>query len=125
MDALTLSRLGVKHTKSAIAESLRINTGYDVTSPVTFYGIVNERCNVKCRQCEYWRLKEYKDEILCDEFPVIGNVKEQSAREIWYDQKAQEVRRDTLNFGKLCLITCVSQKTVLDKVKMGMKLLKN
>ena len=42
MDALTLSRLGVKHTKSAVAESLRINTGYDRTSPVTFYGIVNE-----------------------------------------------------------------------------------
>ncbi len=357
MDALTLSRLGVKHTQSAVAESLRINTGYDVTSPVTFYGIVNERCNVKCRQCEYWRLKEYKDEMtieewqnallsvkefvgefsinfsggepyikkgfldlltfankngihagvttngycmtrenaaktvaarpfnvnisvdgpnaelhdylrgqpglfdrlskgigylrqeqekqgvlfpinvkptinrlnfrhveeivtwakeigattvnfqpvnrwtpetyeelwveeqdyeefsqvierliemknhgapimnsdevlrlmlphfrdekapdgvrpcrvglrnywidtrgdvkLCDEFPVIGNVKEQSAREIWYGQKAQEVRRDTLNCGKLCLITCVSQKTVWDKVKMGMKLLKN
>ncbi|MEG4289025.1 hypothetical protein Q5692_10920 [Microcoleus sp. C2C3] len=64
MDALTLSRLGVKHTQSAVAESLRINTGYDMTSPATFYGIVNEHCNVKCRQCEYWRLKEYKDEIL-------------------------------------------------------------
>ncbi len=357
MDALTLSRLGVKHTKSAVAESLRINTGYDITSPVTFYGIVNEHCNVKCRQCEYWRLKEYKDEMtieewqnallsikafvgefsinfsggepyikkgfidlltfankngihagvttngycmtrenaaktvaarpfnvnisvdghnaelhdylrgqpglfdrlskgigylreeqekqgvlfpinvkptmnrlnfrhleeivtwakeigattvnfqpvnhwtpetyselwvekedyeefsqvierliemknngapimnsdevlrlmlphfrdekapdgvrpcrvglrnywidtrgdvkLCDEYPVIGNVKEQNAREIWYGEKAQEVRRDTLNCGKLCLITCVSQKTILDKVKMGMKLLKN
>ncbi len=357
MDALTLSRLGVKHTKSAVAESLRINTGFDATSPVTFYGIVNERCNVKCRQCEYWRLKEYKDEMtieewqnallsvkefvgefsinfrggepyikkgfldlltftnkngihagvttngycmtrenaaktvaarpfnvnmsvdgpnaelhdylrgqpglfdrlskgivylreeqekqgvlfpinvkptmnrlnfrhleeivnwakeigattvnfqpvnrwtpetyeelwveeedteefaqvierliemknngapimnsdevlrlmlphfhdekapdavrpcrvglrnywidtrgdvkLCDEYPVIGNVKEQSARAIWYGEKAQEVRRDTLNCGKLCLITCVSQKTILDKVKMGMKLLNN
>ncbi|MFB8796975.1 MAG: hypothetical protein U7126_22750 [Microcoleus sp.] len=53
MDALTLSRLGVKHTKNAVAESLRINTGYDITSPVTFYGIINERCNAKCRQCEY------------------------------------------------------------------------
>lgn len=357
MDALTLSRLGVKHTKSAVAESLRINTGLDMTTPVTFYGIVNEHCNVKCRQCEYWRLKEYKDEMtiedwqnallsvkefigefsinfsggepyikkgfldlltfankngihagvttngycmtrenaaktvaarpfnvnmsvdgpnaelhdylrgqpglfdrlskgisylreeqekqnvlfpinvkptinrlnfrhleeivtwakgigattvnfqpvnrwtpetyselwveeedreefsqvierliemkkngapimnsdevlrlmlphfqeekapdstrpcrvglrnywidtrgdvkLCDEYPVIGNVKEASAREIWYGEKAQEVRRDTLNCGKLCLITCVSQKTILDKVKMGMKLLKN
>jgi MoaA/NifB/PqqE/SkfB family radical SAM enzyme len=357
MDALTLSRLGVKHTQSAVAESLRINTGFDVTTPVTFYGIVNERCNVKCRQCEYWRLKEYKDEMtiedwqnallsvkefvgefsinfsggepyikkgfldlltfankngihagvttngycmtkenaaktvaarpfnvnmsvdgpnaelhdylrgqpglfdrlskgivylreeqekqnvlfpinvkptinrlnfrhleeivtwakeigattvnfqpvnrwtpetyselwveeedreefsqvierliemkkngapimnsdevlrlmvphfqeekapdstrpcrvglrnywidtrgdvkLCDEDPVIGNVKEGSAREIWYGEKAQEVRRDTLNCGKLCLITCVSQKTIFDKVKMGMKLLKN
>ncbi|MEG4286786.1 radical SAM protein [Microcoleus sp. A006_D1] len=357
MDVVTLSRLGVKHTKSAVAESLRINTGLDMTTPVTFYGIVNERCNVKCRQCEYWRLKEYKDEMtiedwqnallsvkefvgefsinfsggepyikkgfldlltfankngihagvttngycmtkenaaktvaarpfnvnmsvdgpnaelhdylrgqpglfdrlskgivylreeqekqnvlfpinvkptinrlnfrhleeivtwakgigattvnfqpvnrwtpetyselwieeadreefsqvierliemkkngapimnsdevlrlmvphfqeekapdstrpcrvglrnywidtrgdvkLCDEYPVIGNVKEANAREIWYGEKAQEVRRDTLNCGKLCLITCVSQKTILDKVKMGMKLLKN
>jgi hypothetical protein len=52
-------------------------------------------------------------------------VKEASAREIWYGEKAQEVRRDTLNCGKLCLITCVSQKTIFDKVKMGMKLLKN
>jgi MoaA/NifB/PqqE/SkfB family radical SAM enzyme len=357
MDVLTLSRLGIKHTKNAVAESLRINTGYDITSPVAFYGIVNERCNVKCRQCECWRLKEYKDEMaiqewqnallsikafvgeffinfsggepyikkgfidlltfanqngihagvttngycmtrenaaktvaarpfnvnisvdgpnaelhdylrgqpglfdrlskgigylreeqekqgvlfpinikptinrlnfrhleeivnwtkkigattvifqpvnhwtpetytelwveeddyeefsqvierliemkkngapimnsdevlglilphfrdekapdetlpcrvglrnywidtrgdvkFCDEYPVIGNVKEQNAREIWYGEKAQVVRRDTLNCRKLCLITCVSQKTILDKVKMGMKLLNN
>ena len=357
MDALTLSRLGLKHTQSAVAESLRINTGFDITKPVTFYGIVNERCNVKCRQCEYWRLKEYKDEMtieewqnallsikefvgefsmnfsggepyikkgfldllafgnkngihcgvttngycmtkenaaktvaahpfnvnmsldghnaelhdylrgqpglfdrlcngirylreeqqkqgvefpinikptinrlnfrylseivelaqklgattvnfqpvnrwtqetyeelwieqedlaefeqvierliqmkkngvpimnsdevlrlmiphfreekapdsvrpcrvglrnfwldtrgdvkLCDEYPVVGNIKNQSAREIWYGEKAQEIRQQTLDCGKLCLITCVSQKTILDKVAMGLKLLRN
>ena len=357
MDLLTLSRLGVKHTESAFAESIRINTGYDMTKPVTFYGIVNERCNVKCRQCEYWRLPQYKEEMtveqwqnallsikqfvgefsmnfsggepyikkgfvdilsfahdhgihcgvttngfcmtpenaaktvaahpfnvnmsvdapnaelhnylrgqpglferlskgikylreeqakqgvkfpitvkptlnrlnfrlmpelvewaqnigatavnfqpvnrwtqetyeelwveeedyadfdntikrliemkkegapimnseevlelmlphfreekapedvmpcrvglrnfwvdtrgdvkLCDEYPVIGNIKEQGAREIWYGQKAMEVREQTLKCGQLCLITCVSQKTIGDKVKMALKLLKN
>lgn len=357
MDALVLSRLGVSHARGAAAEALRLNTGYDITRPVTFYGIINEHCNVKCRQCEYWRLKEYKDEMtieewqnallsikefvgefsinfsggepylkkglldllafadrngihsgvttngycmtretaaktvavrpfnvnisvdapnaelhdylrgqpglfnrlsqgirylreeqqrqniyfpitikptinrlnfrhlpaivtwaekigatavnfqpvnhwtpetyselwieeedyeelagvidqliemkkkgapimnsnqvlelilphfrgekapnsfapcriglrnywidtcgdvkLCDEYPVIGNTKNQSAREIWYGKKAQEVRAQTLACDKLCLITCLSQKTILDKVKMGLKLLKN
>ena len=77
MDALTLSRLGVKHTKNAVAESLRINTGYDITSPITFYGIINERCNVKCRQCEYWRLKEYKDEMTIEEWQnALLSIKE-------------------------------------------------
>jgi MoaA/NifB/PqqE/SkfB family radical SAM enzyme len=77
MDALTLSRLGIKHTRSAVAESLRINTGYDMTMPVTFYGIVNEHCNVKCRQCEYWRLKEYKDEMTIEEWQnALLSVKE-------------------------------------------------
>jgi MoaA/NifB/PqqE/SkfB family radical SAM enzyme len=357
MDIATLSRLGIKHTQSAIAEELRIRTSYDLTQPVTFYGIVNERCNVKCRQCEYWRLKEYKEEMtieqwqnallsikefvgefsmnfsggepyikkgfldilrfayengihcgvttngwcmtkenaaktvathpfnvnmsvdapnaelhdylrgqpglfarvaqgilnlreemnkqdihfplqvkptlnrlnfrlmpelvewaikqgattvnfqpvnlwtpetydelwlleedyndfekmidrliamqhqglpimnseevlrlmlphfqgtkapdsvrpcrvglrnfwidtcgdvkLCNDWPVIGNIKQQSARAIWYGDKAREIREATLKCGELCLITCVSQKTILDKVKMGMKLLKN
>ena len=357
MDALTLSKLAVKHTQNAVAESIYLNAGYDMTKPVTFYGIVNEHCNVKCRQCEYWRLKEYKDEMtieewqnallsikefvgdfsinfsggepyikkgfldllafghkngincgvttngycmtkenaaktvaahpfnvnmsvdgpnaelhdylrgqpglfdrlsngirylraeqakqgvlfpinvkptinrlnfrllpeivkwaqeigattvnfqpvnrwtretyeelwiededladfeqtierliemkqegapimnsdevlrlmiphfreekappesrpcrvglrnfwidtrgdvkLCEEFPVIGNIKEQSARAIWYGEKAHEIRRQTVGCGKLCLITCVSQKTILDKVAMGLKLLRN
>jgi len=65
------------------------------------------------------------DVKLCDEFPVIGNVKEPSVRAMWYVKKAQQVRRDTLNCGKRCLIACVPQKTILDKVKMGMKLLRN
>jgi MoaA/NifB/PqqE/SkfB family radical SAM enzyme len=357
MDVLTLSRLGLKHSQNAVAESLRIQTNIDITKPVTFYGIINERCNVKCRQCEYWRLPEYKQEMtieqwksallsikefvgefsmnfsggepyikknfldvlafanengihcgvttngfcmtkenaaktvaahpfnvnmsvdapnaelhdylrgqpglfsrlsagigylreeqkkqgvkfpitvkptvnrlnfrlmpelvewaqqigatavnfqtvdlwtpetydelwveeedyedfaqvieqliemknngapimnsdevfrlflphfrkekapaetlpcrvglrnfwidtrgdvkLCNEYPVIGNIKEQSAREIWYGEKAKEIRQQTLDCGKLCLITCVSQKTITDKVKMGLKLLQN
>jgi MoaA/NifB/PqqE/SkfB family radical SAM enzyme len=357
MDVLTLSKLGFKHSQNSVAEALRISTGYDITKPVTFYGLINERCNVKCRQCEYWRLPQYKDEMtieewqnallsikefvgefsinfsggepfikkgfidllafgnkngihcgvvtngscmtkenaaktvaarpfnvnfsvdapnaelhdylrgqpglfeklsngikylreecgkqgvqfpitvkptinalnfrlmpklvewaqkigattinfqpinrwtqetneelwiekeqheelakvlerlsemrkngapimnsdevlqlflphfreekapaenlpcrvglrnywidtcgdvkLCNDYPVIGNVKHQSAREIWYGEKAQDIRRQTLDCGQLCLITCVSQKTLKDKVMMGLKLLKN
>src|SRR5258705_144037 len=30
---------------------------------------------------------------VCVHFPPIGNIKEQSAREIWYGQKAQEIRQ--------------------------------
>jgi len=79
-------------------------------------------CRIGLRN--YW-IDTRGDVKLCDEYPVIGNVKEQTSREIWYGEKAQKIRRDTLDCGKLCLITCVSQKTIFDKVKMGMKLLHN
>ena len=68
MNPLTLSKLAVKHTQNAVAESVYRNTGYDTTKPVTFYGIINEHCNVKCRQCEYWRLKNYKNEMSIEEW---------------------------------------------------------
>jgi MoaA/NifB/PqqE/SkfB family radical SAM enzyme len=77
MDALTLSKLGIKHTQNAVAESLYINYNYDMTKPVTFYGIVNERCNVKCLQCEYWRLKEYQNEMTIEEWQnALLSIKE-------------------------------------------------
>jgi MoaA/NifB/PqqE/SkfB family radical SAM enzyme len=65
------------------------------------------------------------DVEVCFFFPAIGNIKEQSAREIWYGPKAQEIRKQTVECDKLCLYTCLSQKTLGDKVKMGMTLLKN
>lgn len=61
---------------------------------------------------------------VCTHFPPIGNIREQSAREIWYGPKAQEIRRQTVTCERLCLITCLSQKTLKDKVKMGVQLLK-
>jgi hypothetical protein len=61
---------------------------------------------------------------VCVHFPPIGNIKEQSAREIWHGAKAQEIRQQTISCDRLCLITCLSQKTLMDKVSMGMKLLK-
>ena len=63
MDISTFVKLGFKHTKNATAETVYLKTGYDMTKPVTFYGLINERCNVKCRHCEYWRLKHYEEEL--------------------------------------------------------------
>jgi MoaA/NifB/PqqE/SkfB family radical SAM enzyme len=57
-------------------------------------------------------------------FPVIGNVKNQSAREIWYGSQAREVRKGTVTCEKLCLITCLSQKTLGNKVGMALQMLK-
>jgi MoaA/NifB/PqqE/SkfB family radical SAM enzyme len=62
---------------------------------------------------------------VCFFYPSIGNIKEQSAREIWYGPKAQQIRKETVACDKLCLYTCLSQKTIGDKVKMGLNLLKN
>jgi len=61
---------------------------------------------------------------VCVHYPPIGNIREQSAREIWYGPKAQEIRRQTVACDRLCLITCLSQKTLKDKVAMGVRLLK-
>jgi MoaA/NifB/PqqE/SkfB family radical SAM enzyme len=68
MKAATLARLAIKHTYNHFAEEFYLATGRDVTKPVTFYGLVNERCNVKCRYCEYWRLPQYKDEMSIEQW---------------------------------------------------------
>ncbi len=68
MELSRLSTLAWKHTQNAAAEELYLHTGYDNTKPVTFYGLVNERCNVKCRYCEYWRLKHYVDEMSIEQW---------------------------------------------------------
>lgn len=57
MQTSRLAMLAWKHTVSAAAEAVYLRTGHDHTKPVVFYGLVNEHCNVKCRYCEYWRLK--------------------------------------------------------------------
>ncbi len=63
------------------------------------------------------------DVEVCFFYPPIGNIKENSAREIWYSPKAQEIRRQTVECDRLCLYTCLSQKTLTDKVKMGLTIL--
>ena len=77
---MELSRLGSlawKHAQNLVAEEAYLRTGYDSTRPVTFYGLVNERCNVKCRYCEYWRLKHYNKEMTIDEWKAaLTSVKD-------------------------------------------------
>ena len=68
MNIRELASLGWMHTVSAMAESVYLKTGIDSTRPVTFYGLVNERCNVKCRYCEYWRFEKYSEEMTIEQW---------------------------------------------------------
>ncbi len=77
MNARELIPLGFKHTVNAVAEEVYIKIGVDMTKPVAFYGLVNQRCNVKCRYCEYWRLPEYTEELTIAEWQAaLLSVKE-------------------------------------------------
>ncbi|HZK81910.1 MAG TPA: radical SAM protein [Humisphaera sp.] len=68
MKMQTLGRLAVKHIRNTVAEEVYIKTGKDFTRPVSVYAIVNERCNYKCKYCEYWRLPNYVDEMTTEEW---------------------------------------------------------
>ena len=61
-------KLAIKHFKNDLMEEVYLKTGIDKTKPISFYGIVNEKCNYKCRYCDYWRLKNYVDEMSIDEW---------------------------------------------------------
>lgn len=63
MKLSTLFHLGFTDVKSAAAEQLYLRTGRDITKPMYFTGYVNERCNIKCRYCDYWRLPHYQKEM--------------------------------------------------------------
>jgi MoaA/NifB/PqqE/SkfB family radical SAM enzyme len=77
MNFADLGFLALKHARNLFTEDLYLRTGTDLTKPVTFYGLVNERCNVKCRYCEYWRLPHYKDEMTIEEWQqALLSVKE-------------------------------------------------
>ena len=68
MNLLELSRLGAHHVRNRAAEEVYLRTGYDMTVPVSIYGEVIERCNYKCRYCDYWRRPNYREEMSIDEW---------------------------------------------------------
>ncbi|WP_449258687.1 SPASM domain-containing protein [Chlorobium limicola] len=194
MNISELATMGLQHIRNTAAETLYIRAGIDITRPVTFHALVNERCNCKCRHCEYWRQSEYVPEMsieewqqtllsiktfagryainfsagspimnseeilrlmpanfreekaseenlpcriglheffmrpdgdvrLCFHFPSIGNARTDTAREIWKGPKAQKIRKGTLECDKLCLLTCLSQKSLLNKVNQAITML--
>lgn len=63
-----LAQLAVKHIRSDFLEELYLKTGLETTKPIVIYGIVNQRCNSKCRYCEYWRLSEYQEEMTIEQW---------------------------------------------------------
>jgi MoaA/NifB/PqqE/SkfB family radical SAM enzyme len=68
MDFLDLAILGWGHAKNAVAEERYLRTGHDRTKPIAFYAMVNERCNIKCRYCDFWRLEHYVEEMTIEQW---------------------------------------------------------
>jgi radical SAM protein with 4Fe4S-binding SPASM domain len=68
MKKLDLLSLAAQHTRNALAEAVYIAGGPDVTRPVSIYGELVERCNYKCRYCDYWRRPKYREELTIAEW---------------------------------------------------------
>jgi len=68
MNIVSLAKLGTKHLRNAISEEMYLKTGRDFTMPVSIYGEVIERCNYKCRYCNYWRRPDYREEMTIEQW---------------------------------------------------------
>jgi len=56
----------------------------------------------------------------CGEFRALGDLKTQSAREIWEGDVASEVRRQTVACTKGCTNVCLGTKTLPEKIRRGL-----
>jgi MoaA/NifB/PqqE/SkfB family radical SAM enzyme len=77
-------------------------------------------CRVGMRN---YMIRPSGDVEVCWYYKPIGNVRHNTAREIWYGEEARNRRKETSECDSLCLFTCLSQKTLVDKVKMGLTLI--
>src|SRR5690349_12817051 len=75
----TLIPVARRHLEGEVRDAayVRSNGRWDITKPRRFYGILNERCNLKCMGCDYWRLEHYVDELPAQEWiRVLREIKE-------------------------------------------------
>lgn len=68
--AATLAPLAVNHLIGEAADALYVHSGkrIDATRPRRIYGLLNERCNLKCLGCQYWRLPAYAQLMSADQW---------------------------------------------------------
>ena len=59
----------------------------------------------------------------CWYYPPIGNIKEQTAEEIWKSDEAVVRREETTACDRLCLFSCLSTNSFTNKLKTGIQLL--
>jgi radical SAM protein with 4Fe4S-binding SPASM domain len=67
------------HLEGELRDALYVKSDgkIDVTKPRRFYGILNERCNLRCQGCHYWRLDNYVEEMGPEEWiRVLGDIKD-------------------------------------------------
>ncbi len=63
-----LARHASQRALQEVREFAYINAGVDLTRPQYIRGMVNERCNYKCRYCGFWQQKDYLEELSIDEW---------------------------------------------------------
>jgi radical SAM protein with 4Fe4S-binding SPASM domain len=62
--------------------------------------------------------------VVCWNYPPIGNVKHQTAREIWWGTEAQKIRRKTVECTVGCAYSCLAHRPLNDNLKRGLMLIK-
>lgn len=71
--------VAVHHLEGELRDALYVKTDgkVDMSKPRRFYGILNERCNLRCQGCHYWRLDHYVEEMPAEEWiRVLGDIKD-------------------------------------------------
>jgi MoaA/NifB/PqqE/SkfB family radical SAM enzyme len=56
-------KIAFANARQELAERLYIYTGIDITRPVQVYCLITERCSARCIMCEYWRQKDFPEEL--------------------------------------------------------------
>jgi MoaA/NifB/PqqE/SkfB family radical SAM enzyme len=69
----SLVGLGAQHLIGEVADPLFVASQgrLDLTKPRRIYGILNERCNLRCQGCPCWRLAEYQREMPAKEWVAV------------------------------------------------------
>ncbi|MCP4634834.1 MAG: radical SAM protein [candidate division Zixibacteria bacterium] len=49
------TKLAYSNLRSILMESIYLKYGKDYTRPTQIYGVLTNRCNLKCKMCYYWR----------------------------------------------------------------------
>jgi MoaA/NifB/PqqE/SkfB family radical SAM enzyme len=64
------------------------------------------------------------DVHLCWEYPPIGNIKRDSIPELWYSDKAEELRDRIARCNQPCTVSCLLDRGLKDTVTAFVKLVR-
>ncbi|BAP55563.1 Fe-S oxidoreductase [Thioploca ingrica] len=82
-------------------------------------------CRVGLR---HYYIKSNGEVITCWFYPAIGNVKDQSAKSIWYSDKAKQIRAQTVKctrFGSIdCANSCLARRSFIQEIKRALLFLR-
>ncbi|MDD5012028.1 MAG: radical SAM protein [Candidatus Nanoarchaeia archaeon] len=79
----------------------------------------DKKISFKCSATARNIFVNYNGEVkLCQYFPRVGNIKENSIRNIWHSEKANEQRKIMKNCKKICQFDCYKQKSLFEEYEL-------